>query len=393
MPPGFGTFKSNKTMRSSAARNIDPVSSREKLQNDNASQQGNAHLQKKVLLSEEPAEIVREHFFSPEIIRFLERTTLGTEETLYRNEAIRERVKQIHDPVIAILSVHGEMAAMVVIERRKVISNGFECKAYYFRYLASDVTFRNRRYVGKYGRKLMQLIVEAEQDKAVFYSYVESKNFRSINFQKKIGFEERSEIRALGFSRFKPKMHEHVRFAGSEDRDIIVKQVKKHHQEYALLHFSHLLRDDNYLVLQEDGEIVAGLQIHEASWVVERIPDKLGSLAMKILPYIPYLRKVFNPKKFQFLSFEGCFYEKGHPEQIIQLIESALSIKALNSAIIWMDSKIDLYQELQNARLGLLNYFVQSTRAECLLISKNLNAVEESSVYSGPIYLSTFDFI
>ncbi len=378
---------------SSAARNIDQLSSSDRLQNSTGKLQGNAHLQKKVLLSEEPVEIVREHFFSPEIIRFLERTTLGTEETLYRNEAIQERVTQIEDPVIAILSVHGEMAAMVVIERRRVINNGFECKAYYFRYLASDVTFRNRRYVGKYGRKLMQLIVEAEKDKAVFYSYVESKNFRSINFQKKIGFEERSKIRALGFSRFRPTLHKGVRFAKPEDRDAIVEQVKHHHSDYALLHFSHLLKDDNYLILEENGEIVAGLQIHEAAWVVERIPDKLGSLALKVLPYVPFLRKLINPKHFQFLTFEGSFYRRDQPDQIIHLIESALAIKGLHSAIFWLDSEVALYKELQNYQLGLLNYFVRSTEADCLLISKNISSEERDKIYSGPIYLSTFDFI
>ena len=380
-------------MRSSAARNMNRVSTEEKLQKATGSQQGNAHLQKKVLLSEDPVEIVREHLFSPEIINFLERTTLGTEETLYRNEGIRERVAEINDPVIAILSVHGEMAAMVVIEQRKVISNGFECKAYYFRYLASDVTFRNRRYVGKYGRKLMQLIVEAEEDKAVFYSYVESKNFRSINFQKKIGFEQRSKIRALGFSRFRPTLHSGVRFARAEDRNAIVEKVKKHHGEYALLHFSHLLNDDNYLVLEQNGKIVAGLQIHEAAWVVERIPDKFGSLALKILPYVPFLRKLINPKHFQFLTFEGSFYQEDQPDQIIHLIESALAIKGLHSAIFWLDNQVALYKDLQNYRLGLLNYFVRSTEAECLLISKNISPEERAKIYSGPIYLSTFDFI
>ncbi|NND06684.1 MAG: hypothetical protein HKN87_09920, partial [Saprospiraceae bacterium] len=211
----------------------------------------NRALDNKILYEDEEVTCTQEHFFTPEIIDFLDGTTWGTEDTLYEHKKTQERIDALMDPVLIIMRIHGSLAGMVVIERRWVHNGSFSCKAYYFRYLATKVTFRNRRLVGVVGRKLINMLREAETDKSVYYAFVEESNHRSMNYLQRIGYQSTARVKTVGFSRYFPKSDPRMVKVSQQSRVEIINLLEEQFCDFRLVHFNHILQDTEYFVLRE----------------------------------------------------------------------------------------------------------------------------------------------
>lgn len=354
----------------------------------------NKALDNRLLYQDEEVRCTQEHSFTPEIIEFLDSTTWGTEDTLYEHKKTQERIDALIDPVLIVMRIHGELAGMVVIERRWVYNVSFSCKAYYFRYLATKVNFRNRRIVGVMGRRLIDMLREAEQDKSVYYAFVEASNHRSMNYLKRIGYRPTARMKTIGFSRFFPRRDVRMAKVVKQERPKIIELLKGQFSNFRLVHFNHILQDTDYFVLREGEEIIAGVQPHRASWVIKNIPGKIGPQVLRIMPYIPVLRKLLNPKNFQFLALEGCFYQMGREKDLLKLWESVLHHHGLKSALIWLDSSDPLCQYLgAKARLGLLNVFARQAETQLMTVPENLSVEDATSFNQGPYYTTGFDFV
>ena len=351
-------------------------------------------LNRKVLLSDAEISITREHVFSPEIIKFLDETTWGTSETLYEHQNTEQRLSSLKDPVLAVLRNRESLMAMVIIERRAVKVGTRMIKGYFFRSLASKVRFRERRLLGKYARKLMSLIVEDVKEEAVFYASVEGKNYRSYNFLSKMGYIEQSKIATLGYSRWWPKKDHRMRRVSSDDFQILDQKLKKYYRGHTLVHFDYIMQNGNYFVIEEHGEMIAGCQVHVAKWVVKNIPNRFGGFLLKLVPYIPIVRSVFNPKDFQFLTFEGLYVKPGREAELVKLFESLLHKFRLKASLVWLDTTDPLYPVLKDiGKHGVMKNFVDNASVRIMAIPGKMSESSQKHISDNPIYLSTVDFI
>ncbi|MCB0685554.1 MAG: hypothetical protein KDC53_03485 [Saprospiraceae bacterium] len=358
------------------------------------STEGTSQQTSKVLFQEGDLTISREHEFTAEIIKFLDDTTWGTTDTLYEHKKTEERVAQLQDPVLATIRIDGELGSMVVIERRKLLVGGREIKGYFFRYLVNQLPFRKRRLFGVYSQKVMELIVADELDEALFYASVEAKNHRSQNFLRRLGYLEQATVSTLGYSRFFPRRDPRMERVGSDEKEQVLQLLKKRYSQHALVHFSYIFQNDDYFVLKENGEIIAGCQAHPATWVVKNIPGKLGGLFLRWVPYIPFVRSVFNPNNFKFLTFEGIYVKEGRERDLVKLFESILHHFPLKACLIWLDIKDPLYEKLVNiGRHGLMKNFVDNASIKILAIPEKASEFTMEYLQSNPVYMSTFDFI
>ncbi len=332
--------------------------------------------------------------FSTEVVELLDSTTWGTADTLYEHKKTDERIKDLTDPIPIELRVGDKLAALVVLDGRPVINKGFICNSYFFRYLASDVNFRGRKIVGKFGRICMDTIRDGEQGKAIYFNSVEAKNYRSFNFVRKVGYEPIARIKTSGFSRFFTSSDKRVNRLPVERQGEMTDLLKQMYSGHSLVHFSNIYKNDGYFVFEEDGEIIAGVQAHPATWVVKKLGSKREQVLLKVVPHIPVLRKVFNPRKFEFLAFEGIYYQEGRERVLLRLFESVLHHYKRHSALFWLDENCPYYQNiLEHGRLGILQNFVKGSDTWFMASSRNLSAEEEEMVTSGPAYVSAFDFI
>ena len=332
--------------------------------------------------------------FSDEVIKLLDSTTWGTADTLYEHKKTEERIRDLTDPIPIELRVGDKLAALVVLDRRPVINKGFTCNSYFFRYLASDVNFRGRKIVGKFGRICMDTIRDGERDKAIYFNCVEARNFRSFNFVKKVGYEPIARIKTCGFSRFFPRSDRRTKKLEGHQESVMINLLKEAYSAHSLVHFSNVFKNDGYYILEENGEVIAGVQAHPATWVIKKLASKVQKILLKVVPHIPIIRRIFNPDKFEFLAFEAIFFKEGREKDILRLFESVLRVYKRKSALFWMDSSCPYFKRLiDHGHLGILQSFVKESDTWFMASFRNLSNEEEEQVKTGPAYASGFDFI
>ncbi len=346
-----------------------------------------------MIVEEDRVRLVRQRHFSPEITDFLDNITLGTTETLYQHKGVRERCLVLSDPDVYLLYIDGDLAATVVADGRETVSGELRFPSKYFRYFASKVTFRNRRLVGVYGRVTMQRVLESAELPSVFYMAVERKNYKSFNFTKRLGYREITHARTIGFSRFWPKVDRRFRALKRPEEGKMMKLLRDFYRNHTLRHFNYVGEGD-YFVLEEKGEIVAGLQVHATSWIVKSLPSALGGMFVRYGHHIPVLKKLISRGKFDFLALEGLYWQTGRERDVLVLMESVLAHFQCHAALTWVDYRDPNYQKLTSAgRLGALHRFVRDTETIIALTTRHLTAEEEQHITQGPVYISSFDFI
>lgn len=338
--------------------------------------------------------ITREHVFTPEIIEFLDNKTWGTEETLYEHKKTADRLHALKRPVLAVLRIKGVLRSMVVVENRNLQAGERRLKGYFFRYLAHDLPFRQRRLFGVYARKFIDLLVQDEPDEAVFYASVEGKNFRSSNMLTKLGYDEMATIGTLGYSRVFPKKDPRFSHVTSDFKQQVGDMIREYGRTHSLYHDDYIFEKENYFVLHENGEVIAGCQVHPATWVVKNLPGKFGNLLLKVVPYIPLLRSMVNPNKFEFISFEGLICKTGREQELIKLFVSVMHHFEVKVGLLWLDVKDDLFTKLSAlGGHGLMKYFADDTSVKIHAIPAKVSAQTLEHMRSHPIYISSFDFI
>ena len=115
---------------------------------------------------------------------------------------------------------------------------------------------------------------------------------------------------------------------------------------------------------------------------------------MNLVPHIPIINKLFNPKKFEFLAFEGIYCKKGYEDTLHELFNGLLAKNGLKSALMWFGDNSDMYEQLNSyGKLGFLNKFTGNAEVYILASSKDMGDAEEKSLKEFPIYASVFDYI
>ena len=180
--------------------------------------------------------------------------------------------------------------------------------------------------------------------------------------------------------------------------DVVRKEVltllKKQFEEHAIVQFNSIFLHDNYFVIRENGEIVAGCQFHRVHWVINRMPGMMGKVLMNVIPLIPVLNKLFNPKKFEFLGFEGIYVKPGFENKLVELFEGLLAKEKLKSAMYWMGKSCPVRKRiLENSKTGLIHSFIKESDVFIMAAFHDLNDEEISDLKSRPLFVSGFDYI
>ena len=314
--------------------------------------------ERKILFEDGVVLMTQEERFSDEIIEFLDRATWGTEGALFKHTDTAGRIDDLLHPLFIVLRIRDQVAATVVMERRRLYHGDLQTESFFVRYYASQVNFRDRRLVGLYSHKFIKYLREIDRDKSVYYASIEKKNHRSININLKMGYRAIAEIKTIGFSRFFPRQQVEVQHAKDVDLTFILEKLRKKYHGYSLFHSSYIGHKQQYYVFKNEGEIVAGVQVHHARWIVANLPGRVGALLVKMAGYIPLFRRLFNPKDWHFLGVEGIYIAAGHEDKFCKLLEGVLAIENANAAMIWLDKKSPDFKTISGlSNLGLINRF------------------------------------
>jgi hypothetical protein len=196
------------------------------------------------------------------------------------------------------------------------------------------------------------------------------------------------------FSRFYPKVQPDVERLQPEEQNQMLNLIHDQYKHHSLVHTDYLFLNDNYFVIREQGEIVAGCQYHRVHWAINKMPGFMGKIIMNVLPRLPLINKLFNPKRFEFLALEGLYFKPGHEKTLLRLYEGLLHREKINSALFWMGENCPHRKKiLDHGKLGLLNSFVKDSGVYIMTSYQNMNEEEIKTLKSLPLYASAFDYI
>lgn len=247
----------------------------------------------------------------------------------------------------------------------------------------------------KYGIKVMEAIRDDEKGKTVFFACIEKGNKASYKTVESAGYENIGVIKTNGFSRYFPKPNKNIEQVNIDSvRKEVLSLLKKQYEEYALTQFNSMFLHDDYFIIRENGEIVAGCQFHRVHWVINRMPGIMGKIVMNLVPLIPVLNKLFNPKRFEFLAFEGIYVKPGFEKQLMYLFEGLLAKEKLKSAMYWMGESCPLRKRiLEKGKTGLIHSFIKDSDVFVMAAFQDLTEAEIADLKSRPLFVSGFDFI
>lgn len=334
--------------------------------------------------------IYRQPELDDDIVRLLESITWGTEDTQYEHYHVRHHLQHIPDPVFYTLRDGEELLGAIVFCRRWVHGG---TKAYYIRYFASSPKIRGRGLIGRIARLVMDFIRTEETGPVLFYASTEHYNRRVFHIVRDVGFEQLGSTRTLGFSRFVPKPRGEVRALSAEEFAAFLPRLEQFYAGYAFWIPDNVGTDNNYYVLQDGDDIIAGAQVYRGRWRVENMPGFVGRVLLPLVPYTP-LARVFNPKSFEFLALEGIFVAPGQDHRLQDLFETLLRRFGYHSILFWMGEKDPfLPRVLKQNRMGILNRFVRGALARFIVSFHHIDPAEEARIRAMPYYISSLDYI
>ena len=232
-----------------------------------------------------------------------------------------------------------------------------------------------------------------ENDKHIMYAFIESMNERSKNLVSQAGYDYIRSFLTVAFSRFYPKPDYRVSKLENAEKPLMEKLLKDFYKDYSFYTADYAFFGDKYYVLKEGNEIVAGVCAIPTTYKVFDVPGVWGWVMMKVLPGIPYFRRLFRPGEFRYLVFDAIYCTKGKEKLLADLFESACASEGFNTGLTWLDDRSELFDKMRiGVKMGALNRMLNAKPGLVYTRFINFSEEEKEVFYDAPAYISGFDF-
>jgi hypothetical protein len=123
------------------------------------------------------------------------------------------------------------------------------------------------------------------------------------------------------------------------------------------------------------------------------MPGIWGWIMMKVLPGVPYFRRLFRPGEFHYLVFDAIYCKKGKEKELGNLFESACAAEEFHTGLTWLDDRSNLFDKMRTVvRMGALNRMLNAKPGLVYTKFINMTQEEKDRFYDAPAYISGFDF-
>lgn len=310
-----------------------------------------------------------------ELLDLLDETVLGTSGARYRHLDIRNRVFSADYPLFLTLERTNKVLANVTFCRR-----GSE---WYIRFFAfqgalqasgKSHSLEKRKGVLKnqlnqfFGAALRGNVGDEKVDS--FYAYIDPKNERSKWMSENFGFRVAGHLVTQSFSRAYPKKSKKLRRI--EDWNAVSSQIRQNFSSHRHYNEAQISSPPFYVLLDEQGEQIAGAHIMTVRWQIERLPGRYGSVLTRLIPFLPLLRKLIKPKDHEFIVPDCVWSEGNDPNLLQELFSAILHEEKLNLMLWWTDDKEELYKSVKNkVNWGIFHKLVGVSPVDVVVLEKN----------------------
>jgi len=232
-----------------------------------------------------------------------------------------------------------------------------------------------------------------EGDKHVMYAFVESMNERSKNLVNQAGYEYIRSFLTVAFSRFSPKPDPRVTKLKEGEKTKMESILLGYYKDYSFFSTDYSFFGDRYYILKEGDEIIAGVSAIPSVYKVYEVPGIWGWVMMRVLPKMPYFRRLFRPGEFRYLVFDAIYCKPGREELLANLFESACAAEGFHTGLTWLDDRSLLFDKIRtHVKMGALNRMLNAKPGLVYSRFLNLTDKEKECFYDAPAYISGFDF-
>lgn len=329
--------------------------------------------------------------YTPEMVSFLEETVWGTKGVLYTKHNLAAHLEGLPAPRYFSLTEDGRLIAVGLCLKKTIRVGRRQYQTIYPAALAVDPARRSQGY----GRLMLEAarphVEEMLGPRGVIYGFVEAGNIRSLGLFSQASTHTLGQFHTQIFCRFFPRDDRRVEPARDAAREGLLAGLYDLYADHALLDFSDSFRLDQYFVLRERGEVVAGVQAEAWEWGILSLPGPLGLLLVRVLPRIPYLKRWFNHQQLRFLKLGNLYARPGREAEVFWLVEALLARHQVHFAMAYFDRRSPFYQRLAGAgEFGFLSrnlVFSAHVMAECVGLSDD----EIADLTHRPLFISPLD--
>lgn len=336
------------------------------------------------------------------VIDLLKNTLIGTKGSRYQLLDTEEKIHRLDQPHFFYIERNQKALGTITICERNITLNGSHKQALYIRYFAFDQAFqgssnkaRERNSVfDQHWKKIFESgnlsSAEHELKSTFFWAYIDPQNLKSFRMNERFGFESIGTFQTRAYSRYFPKKSPHVSRLKPAEKEEVKKLIEEFYKDYSFFSDVHLFEQDQFFVLKQDGKIVAGIQANPSRFKIVTLPGLTGKILIRVLPYLPFMRRIINPKENRFLASEGIFWLAGFENKVNELLEGVLAEMKQHSILIWEDKSL---LRLKNLPIswGILQRLKKNNEINIVVKTVNLNPHEEKLLKESPKYLSGFD--
>lgn len=323
---------------------------------------------------------------TPELVRLLEETDLGTNGAIYRHLDVKDRIYQTDHPLCFSFKRADHLLANITFCRREF--------GLYLRHFAFDKRFqskgkaRNPKDNSVLKQEIESVFQQVEKNYAgslkMCYAYIDSRNIRSKWMSEQFGFVTKAKLVTQTYSRFYPKKLTNLKKEKiqAEHLDWIRANYGQHvayFEEFVHQGELHCWRSDK-------GELLALGKFTHVTWKISRLPGKFGAILVKALPFIPFLRKIIHVKQQKFLVPEVICLRDEKATTLMSFLSGVLAMEGRHVMLWCMDEQEPLYLKTNpQMNWGLMHRFLGISTVDVVF--------RGSFEPKNPIFVAAYDII
>ena len=326
----------------------------------------------------------------PDAIRLLKHTTYGTEGIRYRQTGQADKICHLHKPYFFQLYSHEQLIGYYCLDQRPVGFPSASFLGYYGRYLAVKDDYQGKGFGQLLKSTAINYLTKSAPLPHLFYSFIEEKNTRSVKASLKENFVSVAQFKTYMFRRFSPKVDSRFQITSLVDPANALKLVQRQFAHYGFQNFININYQNHYFTLEENGQVIAGVQANPIIWKLVHIPGMLGPIIRHIAPTLPGLRRFFNPSSQSFVVLEGVYVDKNRPDLLPVLLESVLAHFKIHTAMWQIDAKDPMLELIKGQKMGMLSQFQPEVTTHLMVKAVGFPATFDLA--KDPAYMSCFDY-
>lgn len=222
-----------------------------------------------------------------------------------------------------------------------------------------------------------------------YYAYVEKDNILSKSLCESFGFRATRQIKTLLFSRFNPKVKRNAHRIDKQNISEFKAQLQSFYSEHDLFFVDDLELKGQCFAVHHNNAMVAGVRAFPVEWEIVELAGFKGFLLTKVLPKIPYLKRLFNAEKLKFIAFDNIWYQAGFEQELPTLFSHICKHYNHHMGMIWLDGEDGTTSYLQSkGALGFLNRINGAVTAYLMIRGKG--SAQQAS-FDKPVFVSAID--